>query len=189
MVTKKKGQAKNVNDGIPRCAFCGQPGLTEDQIPLTDEQNEKRLMLLRQNDMDSSCLPKELQRPISYDFKFEFNYGEWIVDNRLDVDETKTSHKMRLDCHERCLISSPELYANHDDPEAENFLPEDDVKYTLGRRGFTRDAIIKEVRRGQRLKCALCGKSGANIGCVINSCSKKFHYPCAVGQFICCDTI
>ena len=53
----------------------------------------------------------------------------------------------------------------------------------MGERGFPRDAIIKELRRANKLKCSFCTKIGANIGCAIEKCTKKFHYPCAVGKF------
>ena len=56
-------------------------------------------------------------------------------------------------------------------------------KNSLGERGFPRDAIIKELRRANKLKCSFCQKIGANIGCAIEKCTKKFHYPCAVGTF------
>jgi len=40
--------------------------------------------------------------------------------------------------------------------------------------------IAVEVRRGRRTKCKGCGKLGATIGCNVRTCSKSYHYPCAV---------
>ncbi|XP_076099447.1 uncharacterized protein LOC143068936 isoform X2 [Mytilus galloprovincialis] len=44
--------------------------------------------------------------------------------------------------------------------------------------GFLPEDIIKEIRRGSRLKCYCCKKKGSTIGCVVGSCSKKFHLGC-----------
>jgi len=44
--------------------------------------------------------------------------------------------------------------------------------------GFAIKDIAKEIRRGQKLKCSICKKKGATIGCVQSKCSGKFHHPC-----------
>jgi len=31
-----------------------------------------------------------------------------------------------------------------------------------------------------RQKCAVCGKSGATVGCAYRRCAKNFHYCCAI---------
>jgi hypothetical protein len=42
-------------------------------------------------------------------------------------------------------------------------------------------ALQREVKRASRLRCALCKKPGAVVGCYI--CSQKcYHYPCAVSD-------
>jgi len=180
-----KGKKKKPKDNSPRCVFCGQLGLEDANIPLTDEEIERRQEILLENDNSEEALPDELKRPLAYEFEFEYKYGEWIKDHKLDADQTKSSHNKDLSCHERCLISSPQLYANTDDPDKENFIPADDVTFTLGKRGFDRESILKEVNRGRRLICFVCKKHGAHVGCGIKSCQKKFHYPCAVEHDMC----
>ncbi|GAB6031731.1 G2 M-phase specific E3 ubiquitin protein ligase [Chamberlinius hualienensis] len=51
---------------------------------------------------------------------------------------------------------------------------------SVGIMGFLLPDIKKEVNRSRRLKCSYCKKSGANIGCQVNECSKRFHYPCGI---------
>ncbi|XP_045175865.2 uncharacterized protein LOC123536603 [Mercenaria mercenaria] len=44
--------------------------------------------------------------------------------------------------------------------------------------GFLQSDIMKEVKRGARLRCSYCRKIGATIGCVIRNCKKMFHLGC-----------
>mmetsp|Transcript_7037 Transcript_7037/g.13139 ORF Transcript_7037/g.13139 Transcript_7037/m.13139 type:complete len:931 (-) Transcript_7037:100-2892(-) len=39
--------------------------------------------------------------------------------------------------------------------------------------------VKSEIKRGNRLKCTVCNKPGASIGCSVKSCKKTFHFPCA----------
>lgn len=39
--------------------------------------------------------------------------------------------------------------------------------------------VASEIRRGRRLKCALCGKRGATLGCQVSRCRSTFHPLCA----------
>ncbi|KAG6549133.1 hypothetical protein Mapa_009359 [Marchantia paleacea] len=36
-----------------------------------------------------------------------------------------------------------------------------------------------EISRGGRIKCTVCGKKGAALGCCNNKCKNSYHYPCA----------
>jgi hypothetical protein len=38
-----------------------------------------------------------------------------------------------------------------------------------------------EANRGRRLKCAICGLSGATTGCMVASCKLSYHVQCAMG--------
>ncbi|XP_031216686.1 PHD finger protein 11-like isoform X2 [Mastomys coucha] len=69
--------------------------------------------------------------------------------------------------HENCLLYSSGLVEceAHDPPNtARNF----DVK-----------SVKKEIWRGRRLKCSLCNKGGATVGCDLSHCKKSYHYVCA----------
>lgn len=44
--------------------------------------------------------------------------------------------------------------------------------------GFLPSDIVKEVKRGSKLRCSYCKKVGATIGCVIRNCKKMFHLGC-----------
>ncbi|XP_076312667.1 uncharacterized protein LOC143226081 isoform X2 [Tachypleus tridentatus] len=46
--------------------------------------------------------------------------------------------------------------------------------------GFFPSDILREVRRGKRLKCTYCGKYGATVGCCNKKCKKVFHFPCGL---------
>ncbi|XP_076306350.1 uncharacterized protein LOC143222967 isoform X10 [Tachypleus tridentatus] len=46
--------------------------------------------------------------------------------------------------------------------------------------GFLPGDILREVRRGKRLKCSYCRKCGATVGCCYNKCRKVFHFPCGL---------
>ena len=39
--------------------------------------------------------------------------------------------------------------------------------------------IVSEIHRGKYIHCAMCGRSGASIGCSNKTCMLSFHYTCA----------
>uniref|UniRef100_A0A8C4ZP99 PHD-type domain-containing protein n=1 Tax=Gadus morhua TaxID=8049 RepID=A0A8C4ZP99_GADMO len=47
--------------------------------------------------------------------------------------------------------------------------------------GFSVKHVQDEARRGYKLKCDDCKKSGATVGCEVKRCTKSFHFPCAIG--------
>lgn len=56
--------------------------------------------------------------------------------------------------------------------------------------GFLIDDIKKERIRSSRLKCSVCRQKGAAVGCFVQRCKKKVHFPCGrrrefVSQFSC----
>ncbi|XP_078672201.1 uncharacterized protein LOC144911760 [Branchiostoma floridae x Branchiostoma belcheri] len=46
--------------------------------------------------------------------------------------------------------------------------------------GFREQEVIKEYRRGLRLKCNFCEQKGATIGCCTKKCRAVFHLPCGM---------
>ena len=70
-----KGKKKKPKDTSPRCVFCGQLGLEDALIPLSDEEIERRQKILLENDNNEDALPDELKRPLNFDFEFEYKYG------------------------------------------------------------------------------------------------------------------
>ncbi|XP_022717177.1 uncharacterized protein LOC111275863 [Durio zibethinus] len=60
--------------------------------------------------------------------------------------------------HQHCAVWSPEVY-------------------------FAGLGCLKNVRaalcRGRALKCSICGRPGATIGCRVDRCPKTYHLPCA----------
>ncbi|XP_035675086.1 uncharacterized protein LOC118414898 [Branchiostoma floridae] len=46
--------------------------------------------------------------------------------------------------------------------------------------GFREQEVIKEYRRGLRLKCNFCEQKGATIGCCTKKCRMMFHLPCGM---------
>ncbi|KAJ8253461.1 hypothetical protein GJAV_G00213200 [Gymnothorax javanicus] len=69
--------------------------------------------------------------------------------------------------HRSCLFYSSNI-VNENTPDDDDLL------------GFRPEDVKEEIRRGGRLKCAKCKKSGATVGCEVKKCKKSYHYPCAV---------
>uniref|UniRef100_A0A4W5N1J6 G2/M-phase specific E3 ubiquitin protein ligase n=1 Tax=Hucho hucho TaxID=62062 RepID=A0A4W5N1J6_9TELE len=80
-------------------------------------------------------------------------YGEKI---------TLKSHELTV--HYFCLLMSSGVYQRGEENE--------------GIYGFLVDDIKQEVSRSYRLKCAVCKKNGASVGCYVKSCRKMVHFPC-----------
>lgn len=70
----------------------------------------------------------------------------------------------KLSVHYFCLLTSCGVYQRgHEDQGVFGFLLHD---------------IKQEVRRSARLKCCVCKKKGACVGCFVPSCRKMVHFPC-----------
>ncbi|XP_053419719.1 histone-lysine N-methyltransferase SETDB2 isoform X4 [Nycticebus coucang] len=69
--------------------------------------------------------------------------------------------------HENCLLYSAAL-VECDDPDP-----------LTQARNFDVESVKKEIQRGRRLKCALCHKTGATVGCDRRKCKKSYHFFCA----------
>ncbi|KAJ7990920.1 hypothetical protein DPEC_G00291890 [Dallia pectoralis] len=80
-------------------------------------------------------------------------YGEKI---------TLKSHELTV--HYFCLLMSSGVYQRGEENE--------------GIYGFLVDDIKQEIRRSSRLRCVVCKKNGASVGCYVKSCQKKVHFPC-----------
>jgi len=61
--------------------------------------------------------------------------------------------------HEDCLLWCPRIYYNPKKKEYEH--------------------LVSELRRGKKLQCSHCRRSGATIGCANADCNRTFHYMCA----------
>ncbi|XP_062907179.1 uncharacterized protein phf11 isoform X1 [Mobula hypostoma] len=68
--------------------------------------------------------------------------------------------------HQNCLLFSSNL-VNQNSQDFDVFG------------GFLLSDIKKEINRGSKLKCWLCGKKGATVGCEVKICKRSYHYPCA----------
>jgi len=71
-----------------------------------------------------------------------------------------------LVAHHFCLIMASGLAQNGEDDE--------------GILGFLCSDIEREMRRGHKLKCYLCKKNNATVGCSVKTCHKSFHLPCCL---------
>jgi len=71
-----------------------------------------------------------------------------------------------LVAHHFCLIMASGLAQNGEDDE--------------GILGFLSNDIEREMRRGHKLKCYLCKKNNATVGCCVKTCHKSFHLPCCL---------
>ncbi|OCT93043.1 uncharacterized protein LOC100127287 [Xenopus laevis] len=84
--------------------------------------------------------------------------------NEETGDLLKTSDD-KITAHFYCMIFSPNVIATNSPHEE------------FG--GFDRQTVEDEIKRGKRMKCSKCNKTGATIGCDVKSCRKTYHYMCA----------
>ncbi|XP_060685008.1 G2/M phase-specific E3 ubiquitin-protein ligase isoform X1 [Hemiscyllium ocellatum] len=78
--------------------------------------------------------------------------------------EKKTYNGITL--HYYCLIMSSGLYQRGEENE--------------GIYGFLAADIKKEIKRASRIRCRVCRKCGASIGCAVAKCPRSYHFPCGV---------
>lgn len=87
------------------------------------------------------------------------------------VDELKygSIHKYEdIIVHYFCLLLSSSMEQNGQDEDGiYGFLPQD---------------IKKEIKRGKKLRCTVCRKSGATLGCTVAKCKTVFHLPCGLSR-------
>ncbi|KAM4853311.1 G2/M phase-specific E3 ubiquitin-protein ligase isoform 2-T5 [Thomomys bottae] len=80
--------------------------------------------------------------------------------------EKKTNEKWNLTVHYYCLLMSSGIWQRGKEEE--------------GLYGFLIEDIKKEVHRASKLKCSICKKNGASIGCVAPRCKRSYHLPCGL---------
>uniref|UniRef100_A0A673CCC7 G2/M-phase specific E3 ubiquitin protein ligase n=1 Tax=Sphaeramia orbicularis TaxID=375764 RepID=A0A673CCC7_9TELE len=86
-----------------------------------------------------------------------------VDDPALFGEKVKLSNH-KLSVHYFCLLTSCGIYQRGQEDE--------------GVFGFLEDDIKQEMRRSGRLKCIVCKKKGACVGCYVSSCKKVVHFPC-----------
>uniref|UniRef100_A0A8C8TT68 G2/M-phase specific E3 ubiquitin ligase n=1 Tax=Peromyscus maniculatus bairdii TaxID=230844 RepID=A0A8C8TT68_PERMB len=80
--------------------------------------------------------------------------------------EKKTYEKWNFSVHYYCLLMSSGIWQRGKEEE--------------GVYGFLVEDIKKEVNRASKLKCTVCKKNGASIGCVVPQCKRSYHFPCGL---------
>lgn len=96
------------------------------------------------------------------------------VDDEAIFGEYITHQHSGLKMHYFCLILSSGIYQNY-----EGILDCNTKDHPQHVYGFGIKDIVAEARRASKLRCSYCRKTGASIGCVVTSCKKKMHFPCA----------
>ena len=61
--------------------------------------------------------------------------------------------------HRLCALWSPEVYVSNETGKLRN--------------------VLAAVRRGRALRCHCCKEFGATLGCIVESCPRSYHVPCA----------
>ncbi|XP_072370340.1 uncharacterized protein [Scyliorhinus torazame] len=89
----------------------------------------------------------------------------------LTLGQTNETGKLFTDgkfaAHRNCLLYSSNL-CNQNSQDLDNFG------------GFRIQDIKNEIKRGSKLRCSLCRRKGASVGCEVKSCRRSYHYPCAI---------
>ncbi|XP_039923914.1 G2/M phase-specific E3 ubiquitin-protein ligase isoform X4 [Hirundo rustica] len=80
--------------------------------------------------------------------------------------EKRTYVEYNLTVHYYCLLMSSGIWQRGGEDE--------------GVDGFLITDIKKEVNRAAKLKCNICKKKGASIGCVTPKCKRSYHFPCGL---------
>ncbi|XP_043372315.1 G2/M phase-specific E3 ubiquitin-protein ligase isoform X5 [Dermochelys coriacea] len=80
--------------------------------------------------------------------------------------EKRIYKEYNLTVHYYCLLMSSGIWQRGEEDE--------------GVYGFLIKDIRKEVNRAAKLKCNICKKKGASIGCVAPKCKRSYHFPCGV---------
>ncbi|CAJ0967008.1 unnamed protein product [Ranitomeya imitator] len=80
--------------------------------------------------------------------------------------EKKTYVEHKLTLHYYCLLLSSGIWQRGEEDE--------------GIYGFLIDDIKREVNRARKLKCHVCKRNGASIGCVFPRCKRGYHFPCGI---------
>nr|XP_020026477.1 PHD finger protein 11 isoform X2 [Castor canadensis]XP_020026478.1 PHD finger protein 11 isoform X2 [Castor canadensis] len=86
----------------------------------------------------------------------------------LDYSVLYFAQSENIAAHENCLLYSSALVECED-----HDLPNDS-------RNFDVESVKKEIQRGRKLKCTLCSRRGATVGCDLKSCAKNYHFYCAM---------
>lgn len=140
-------------------------------MPLDDVTREKLNDLCRRKENDEVAAlelkrNKTFKRPRYNKPDFEINHGQWLVDQHATPEED-------ISCHYNCLIASSGIYVK---PQDEGGLPPKQYKkHTIGGTGYLRADIIEEIKRAKKLKCCICKRSGASIGCM-EKCNKSVSF-------------
>ncbi|XP_066539581.1 G2/M phase-specific E3 ubiquitin-protein ligase isoform X2 [Hoplias malabaricus] len=82
--------------------------------------------------------------------------------------EKVTLQEHNITVHYFCLLMSSGIFQRGKEDE--------------GVHGFLVDDIRQEIRRSSKLRCMLCKKNGASVGCAIKSCRQMVHLPCGIEQ-------
>ena len=51
--------------------------------------------------------------------------------------------------------------------------------------GFSMKDVLRELRRGNSIKCCGCHKPGGYVGCAVRHCHKAGHFPCLYNSGFC----
>ncbi|NXN16650.1 G2E3 ligase, partial [Indicator maculatus] len=80
--------------------------------------------------------------------------------------EKRTFVEYNVTVHYYCLLMSSGIWQRGEEDE--------------GVDGFLFTDFRKEVNRAAKLKCNICKKKGASIGCVAPKCKRSYHFPCGI---------
>ncbi|XP_062184346.1 BRCA1-associated RING domain protein 1-like [Phragmites australis] len=81
--------------------------------------------------------------------------SHYLQGEPLEADQAWKSNVLHV--HEKCIEWAPQAFFTGD--IANNLEP--------------------ELARASKIKCSICGLKGAALGCLVKSCRKSYHVPCA----------
>ncbi|KAG9491843.1 hypothetical protein GDO78_000375 [Eleutherodactylus coqui] len=94
-----------------------------------------------------------------------------VLCNRTGADDIagtlQSTPDGRIVAHDKCMEFAPRVVEQKSQEATEGF-------------DFDVLTVLKEIKRGQRLRCNKCRKSGATVGCTVKKCNRTYHFPCLI---------
>ncbi|TKW05391.1 hypothetical protein SEVIR_7G172300v4 [Setaria viridis] len=140
--------------------------ITSRSPPQTALKREANVMDDHTRELKKQKPNDQVQRQTTGDWKCEFCHSSQVTEctgplshylhgEPLEADQAWKSNVQHV--HEKCIEWAPQAFFT----------------------GEIANNLEPELARASKIKCSVCGLKGAALGCLVKSCRKSFHVPCA----------